>query len=110
MKNWLISKIAVPLLNKYFSDHGYEGIGRMKAIEFNKADKTITVILAFKGEPDTFAAILSEYSFKENKDHCDLNWTSIKVLRPWMENAGAKFLPNPIQLPALAGRILSKIV
>lgn len=110
MKNWLISKTAVLLLNKYLADNGYEGIGRIEHIEFNKADKTITVILALSGEPDPVTATMSEYSFKENEGHCDLNWTSITVSRSWMESAAVKFLPNPIRIPALIGKVLSKIV
>ena len=110
IKNWLVSKTAVPFLNKYLTDHGYDGIGKIEDIEINGSDKTITVRLALQGESSPVTATLSGYSFKENEKHYDLKWTSIKISRPWMENAAKAFLPNLIRLSGMAGKIISKLL
>ena len=109
MKNWLISKTAVPLLNKYLTKNGYLGIGKVESIQISSKDKTITVGLLLQGEVTTVILTLRDYSLVKNDGQYLLHWSSIKGSRLWMENAAKKFLPNPIKLPWLVGKVLSKL-
>jgi hypothetical protein len=110
MKNWLISKTAVPLLNKYLVQNGYIGIGKVEGIQISGKDKTITVGLLLQGEVTTVMLTLRGFSLERNEKQYYLHWSSVKVSRLWMENAAKRFLPNPIRLPWLVGKVLSKMV
>lgn len=110
MKNWLVSTFAVPMLNNFLSHQGYDRIGRIEDIEINSRDKTIKAKLVLQGESDPVTATVSGYSFEKKEEYYDLHWTSIKLSRPWMENAAHKFLPNPIRLPEIIGKIISKLL
>jgi hypothetical protein len=109
MKNWLISKTAVPLLNKYIAEHGYVGIGKVEGIQISGKDKTITVGLMLQGEVTTVIVTLYGFSLEKNDRQYYLHWSSIKASRLWLENAAKKFLPNSIQLPWLVGKVLAKL-
>ena len=110
MKNWLVATFAVPMLNNFLSRQGYDRIGHVDAIEINSRDKTITTKLVLQGEPGPVTAKVSGYSLEKKEGQYVLHWTSLQLSRPWMENAANKFLPNPIPLPGMTGKIISKLL